>query len=156
MINWSDPKSKISRFFTVGEALYLPSWGIYHIPSEQEKKNIEEFAKTIDLVRDLIGIPIVCHVWIRPTSVNCPGSKYHGKNYNQFVGSVATKSAHISGRALDFHFKGYATNNDCSIMREKIKPHLEKLKLRMEGLYGPWIHLDNMQPGASGKRFFKP
>jgi len=153
-INWSDPKAKISKYFTVHEATFLPSWRIYHQPSEQEKKDIVEFAEAMDIVRKRIGKPIYVHVWIRPKKTNAPNSDKHGKDYNSFIGSKSTTSGHIFGKACDFHVSGYLGPEKCAEIRQKILPYLEELNIRMEDINGAWIHLDNKPVGYKG--FFKP
>lgn len=150
-MNFND---KISRYFTFHEALYLKSWKIYHIPTEKEIEDITNFAKSLDLVRDLIGLPFIVHCWTRPTSVNNPESKYHKMNYNEFVGSKNPNGAHPKGRGCDFHVKGFESAEDCEIIRQKIVPHLNRLGLRMENFAGSWIHVDNLP--VIRERFFKP
>jgi hypothetical protein len=150
-IVWTDPKSRISKYFTVHEALWLPSWGIHHIPSEEEKANILATAQFVDQVREFLGKPVSIHCWIRPTSVNCPGSPHHGGNYNIAAGSTATHSAHIVGRAVDFD-----CGENCDITRAKLEPKLIPWKLRMEKKpASPWVHLDNM-PTQDAYRYFIP
>lgn len=152
-INWSDPQSKISKYFSVHEATYLPSWGIHHIPSEEEKVNIVKWANVMDQVRDFLNAAISVHCWMRPTNVNCPGSQYHGKDYNAAKGG-AHESAHIKGIATDFDVDHKETTDACNNVRDLLKNKLEELNMRMENRQGPWIHLD----GAPVKthRYFIP
>ena len=154
MINWNNPRCKISKHFTVHEATFLPSWRVYHMPSDEEKVEIVELAKKIDKLRDKLNQPFIVHVWMRPKKVNCQNSPKHGKDYNVFIGSKSTKSGHIFGQAVDFHVSGSAGPNSCNLVREKIKPELESLNLRMEDIQGGWIHIDSKKVGH--KRFFKP
>jgi hypothetical protein len=150
-IDWSNPQTKISKYFTVKEALYLPSWKIMHIPSSAEKFNIVELAKKMDMVRDHIGTGITVSVWIRPNKVNAPGTEHHGKDYNAFVKGVP-KSAHIEGKAVDW----VSGSRSCDKLREIVLPKLEEFGLRMEKLPGSnWVHIDDRAP-ASGVRYFKP
>lgn len=153
-IDWSDPEAKISKYFKVKEATYLPSWKMYHIPSKQEKKDIVEFAKKMDKIREIVGKSIIVHVWIRPKKVNNPDHKRHGQDYNVFIGSKSKTSGHITGIAVDFHVDGYKSPALCHEIRQKILPHLEELGLRMEDIKGPWIHIDSKP--VKHKRFFKP
>ena len=154
MVNWDNPKSKISKYFTVHEATFLPSWRVYHTPSTKEKEEIIKLAKIMDIVRERIGKPIIVHVWIRPKSVNCPNSDKHGQDYNLFIGSKSTKSGHIFGQAIDFHVTGFSGPSGCNEIRQKILPWLEELNLRMEDINGGWVHIDTKPVGF--KRFFKP
>lgn len=154
MIDWNDPKAKISKYFTVGEALYLPSWGVYHNPSEEEKQSIIETAKKMDQIRDFIGYAIKVHCWIRPTKVNCQENQYLGQDYNKFVGG-ATKSAHIEGKAVDWSAIGYPSTSFCDELREKLLPQLQVFDIRMENHSGPWLHID-IRPPVNNNRYFKP
>ncbi len=148
-LNWTDPNTRLSRFFTVHEALWLPSWQIYHIPSDEEKDSIIEFAKKMDVVRGYYGIPINIHCWIRPASVNNNESSYHGMNYNIAAHSTAKNSPHITGRAVDFHFQNFSGPSGCSEMKARLTPHLDEWGLRMEDNTGAWIHLDNFPVGVN-------
>lgn len=153
-IDWANPKSRISKYFTVHEATYLPSWRIYHSPSEEEKEEIVKLAKIMDTIRERIGKSCIVHVWIRPKKVNCPGHERDGQDYNLFIGSKSTKSGHIFGQAIDFHFATYAGPEGCAEVREIIKPWLEELDIRMEDIEGGWVHIDTKPVGKN--RFFKP
>jgi hypothetical protein len=151
MIDWNNKESKISKYFTVKEATYLPSWDCYHTPSEDEKKEIIKLAEKMDIIRERLGKPIKVHVWIRPKSVNCPNHERHGQDYNLFIGSKSTQSGHIFGQAIDFSVKG---ETDFKALRQKMIPWLEELKIRMEDIEGNWIHIDTKPVGSA--RFFKP
>ena len=153
-IDWSNPKEKISKYFNVREATFLPSWNAFHIPSEEEKKEIVKLAKKMDIIRELVGKAIVVHVWIRPKVANIPNHKRDKQDYNLFIGSTSKKSAHIFGKAVDFHVSGQVSKNQNANMRKKIKPLLKELDIRMENIDGKWIHLDTNPVGY--KRFFKP
>lgn len=154
MTDWNDPKAKISKYFTVKEALLLPSIKVLHIPSEEEKIQILALAEKMDVVREFLGKGIIVHCWIRPTSVNCVDPKYKGFDYNEHIGSKAKKSAHIFGKALDFHVAGYEGKYGCDAMRALLIPKLEEWDMRMEDINGSWIHMDIAE--VKSQRFFKP
>lgn len=139
-IDWNDKKAKISPNFTVHEALWLPSWGVYHTPNDQEKENILKMAAKMEQVREFLGdksININC--WIRPLSVNCDNKRYWGKNYNRMVGG-AEASAHINGNAVDFTVSSIT----CDEVRHLLQDQLELLNLRMEKKPGSlWVHVGN-------------
>jgi len=164
-INWLDPQFKISKYFTVKDATYLPSWNCYHTPSEQEKLNILAKAKTLDLIRDYLNLPINVTVWIRPTKINSPGFNPNSikadtdkkkqalkeLNYNKYIGG-ATKSAHIEGLAVDWYCKKIS----CDEIRNKLLPKLEEFNIRIEDLPGSnWVHSDIRTP-INNNRYFKP
>lgn len=152
MVNWSNPSDKISKYFTVKEACWLPSWGIMHVPSEAEKANIMKMAAIMDVIREKVGKPISVHCWIRPTSVNCPGSAHHGGNYNLAIGSTALHSAHIIGKAVDWD-----CGTNCDDVRTLLAPQLEAMGLRMEKMPGGnWVHNDCADVPPGGVRYFIP
>lgn len=148
-VDWSDPTSQISKHFTVKEACLLPSWGVMHVPTEEEQAEILKTAAMMDQVRDFLGKPVKVHCWIRPGSVNCGDSRYDGKDYNAFV-KGASNSAHKYGKAVDWD-----CGENCDDTRTALMPKLEELGVRMENVPGgPWVHLDTNTPNPN--RFFKP
>lgn len=153
-IQWANHKSMITPDISVGETLMLKSWNVHHIPSDQEKKNIVHLAEILQNISDRLSLQPMIHCWIRPISANCPGTKYHGKNYNAYVGSKANSSLHIPGRAVDFHMNGYLGTKKCNEIRSKILPMLEEFNIRMEDNNGNWIHIDTGI--VISKRYFKP
>lgn len=148
-IDWKDPKAKISKYFTVREACWLPSWSVLHFPSEVEQKNILLLAEKMDKVRELIGRPIKVTVWIRPL-LNSPAYTNHGKDYNAFI-KGAKNSAHKDGRAVDWICPG----KSCDEIRKVLVHKLVEFDLRMEDLPGSnWVHNDSAP--VINNRFFKP
>ena len=145
MISWQDPKAKVSKYFTVAECIYLPSWKCCHIPNIEEQNNILQMALKLDQVREILNKPINIHCFIRPKIVNSPASIYHKKDYNKFVGG-AKNSAHILGKGVDFD-----AGENCDKTRETLLLYLEKLQLRMENKkFSSWVHLGNdWKPGMS-------
>lgn len=136
-INWSDPTCKISEYFAVKEACWLPSWKVLHSPSFCEQANIVKMANIMDRVRVFFDKPVNVHCWIRPIA-NCADSECHGNNYNAFVGGAAN-SWHKYGLAVDFDVVGM----NCDEVRRKLLPKLEELNIRMEANEGsPWVHID--------------
>ena len=137
-IDWANPASKISKYFKVKEALWLPQWNKLHVPTEDEKKNIIAMAEKMDLVRDFIQFPITINCWMRPTE------------YNKLIGG-APHSMHIVGSAVD-----WTAGKDCDNIRRLILPMLPVWKLRLEDKPGSnWLHVDNKDV-ADMHRFFKP
>jgi putative chitinase len=85
-IDWTDFECKISRHFTVGEAL---NWDMRRLPqSAQVKKNIILLAQELDKVRDAWGAPIMVNSWYRDPVTN------------RRIGG-AVKSQHMTGGAAD-------------------------------------------------------
>jgi zinc D-Ala-D-Ala carboxypeptidase len=139
-----------SKYFKWKELLYLPSWNIYHTPSDIEIENLTKLAHKMDEIRDYLENPVNVNCAIRPMAVNCPGSRFHGKNYNQAVGG-AQASAHIVGLAMDFT----VSRMTCDDARFHLKSQLNFYNVRMENKPGAgWVHLDLYEPKPN--RFFIP
>lgn len=176
-IDWTDPKSRISTNFTVKEALYLPSWNCYHIPTEEEKAEILKTARKMELIRKHISevngkdTPISVSCWIRPNNVDLDkvlteavaaavviakddprrGSKQAALaigDYNAYIGG-APRSAHRFGKAVDFSVKGMNANK----VREVLLGKLDEFDICMEDHKGSWCHIDTYQRKV---RYFKP
>ena len=145
MIDWCDPKEHITEHFTVHEALFLPSWKVYHIPSEEEKSNIMAVALVMEKIRKLFKhAPITVNSWIRPNSVSCLSEMYDLENYNYVVGG-APRSMHLFGSAVDFTVKGYGNADGCMQARHILLPHLKDFGIRLENLDRNWIHIDTKE-----------
>jgi uncharacterized protein YcbK (DUF882 family) len=143
-IDWTNPKSFISVYFNVKEALWLPTWN--RMATEKDglgpiqKDNIIKLMQTMDRIRVLLNKPIVVHVAFRPYS------------YNKLIGG-APKSAHVQGMACDFSVPGMS----CDDVRKMLLPHLDEFNIRMENLPGSsWVHIDTKSVSSSSYRFFKP
>lgn len=174
-IDWNNPSAKITERFSVKEALLLPSWGVLHVPTEEEKQAIYNIAvgvgKAAEILDKALGhrAIISVHAWMRPAQANCPGSQWNGQDYNRYIYETQVwkdltpeqkaqkkvpNSPHRTGRAIDFHIKGFEGKEGCAKIRSLLGPHLESLGLRMEDINGGWVHLDDMP--VVNKRFFKP
>jgi len=131
-IDWLDPEARIpdrNGNFKVKEAIYLPSWDIYHIPTRTEIDNIIRMARALQNVRNTYGNSMTITSWLRPTNVDpallesgrlkrAPDATYsgassrarrdgdqtphpaRGADYNKWVGGAAG-SLHITGLAAD-------------------------------------------------------
>jgi hypothetical protein len=152
-IDWSDPTAKISDNFTVKECTFLPSWGVFHKPSDTEKDNILKLAEKMEIIREFLGGNSVnTHCWMRPKSVNCDVPRFHGKNYNLYEHG-APSSYHIYGMAIDFS----VSRITCNEVRDHLRPKLEEYGIRMEDKPDAgWVHVDIGTVPPGGRRFFKP
>jgi len=143
MINWADAGQKISKYFTVKEAIWLPQWNRLANDTELteiSKENLGILFSKMDAIRDFFAAPVMVHVTLRP------------EEYNKLVGG-AKASAHLIGKACDFHVKGVV----CDDGRKRILDAglLDSLELRMEDKPGSnWIHLDFASP--TPHRYFIP
>jgi hypothetical protein len=132
MVDWTDPKSMVSKYFSVHEALYLPTWA--RLATEDDgltdeiKANLIILCQKMDIARDYFGRSINVHVTFRPL------------RYNKLIGG-APNSAHAVGKACDFDISGLT----CDEARAKIMADdkLDEWNMRMEKRDGSdWIHLD--------------
>jgi hypothetical protein len=134
-----------SNYFRWFDALWLPKWEVYVVPTEVQAQRIIRIAKKADFVVGQLGSkPLTITSWLRP------------KNYNQWAAphgvGGAQYSVHMDGGAIDFKHP-LMTSDEC---REILAPELERLGLRMEKLPGSsWVHIDDKEPGPGG-RYFLP
>jgi uncharacterized protein YcbK (DUF882 family) len=145
-VDWTNPDCKVSKYFTVKEMIYLPTWkrmanetdGL----NDQIKENLINLAMDMDIVRDYFDKPINVHVTYRPLE------------YNKAIGG-ALHSAHSEGEAMDFDIVGMT----CDEVREELvsKNLLDKWGMRCEKAPGSnCVHLDYRQLAAGGNRYFIP
>lgn len=144
MITWTDESCMIAKYFTVKDALMLHKWNRLAVEAdgltEDVKKNLITLFQKMDLIREFFNKPIIVHVSYRPAE------------YNKLVGGADT-SAHLSGKACDFHFEDLSiTMAQNIIMRRDM---LMAWDVRMEQSTPTWIHIGNDYSGQ-GNRYFIP
>lgn len=154
-VNWSDPSSKIAKYFTVKDAIMLREWN--RLGNETDgldlivKKNLFGVFQKMDIIREFLGVPVFIKSAWRPSA------------YNVAIGG-AIQSAHMANTeygAVDFWCDidgdGAKNGKDCDDIKAKLMPNLEGWGLRMEnnGVGATWVHVDT-KPVAGGHRFFKP
>ena len=141
-IDWTDPSQKVSQHFTVGEAITLHSWNrlatLEDGLTEDVKAQLVKTCQIMDEVRETIGVPI---------NVNCT---FRSVKYNQEVLHSLPNDVHAKGMAIDFDCNSKLTIEQT---KEKVRPLLAKLNIRMEGGTTTWIHLDTKAVGPSGREF---
>lgn len=151
-IDWNNPKSPISKHFTVKDAIWLPKWKRLATEEDGLDERIKDeleffFGEDVEKVRRLLDLPMKVHCCYRP------------KAYNELVGG-AVDSAHMvlgSWAALDFEpITGlWPITESCDSVRTILAPKLRMLCLRME--YNPgsaWVHIDNAP--VKSARYFSP
>lgn len=97
---WKNNANRISKYFTVGEAINYDSRRIPARGSTVEK-NIFALAKELDKLREHFGVPLKCNSWNRPPAIN------------RAVGGV-NNSKHTLGLAVDIT----VTNGDYNKLKE--------------------------------------
>ena len=135
-IHWKDPKSKVSKYFTVEECLWLPQWKVLGEPNNLVKVNIHTLAAKMDYIREILGEPIIITSWFRPL------------DYNILVRG-ATSSIHINGGAVDFVCKSLLPTE----VQKRLLPFLDLLNIRMENCDKGRTHIDL---GREINRYFLP
>lgn len=179
ILDWENPKSKINSRFTVHETTWLPSWSVYHKPTDEQKKAIIALADAVSKITDDLEkqldrkLPINVHAWMRPDKAICPGSEWDGKDYNRYIyetqvwkdltpeekaKKTVPLSPHRTGNAIDFHYLTLEGNIGCDMARQLLVPLLEKHGLRMENISAnktrTWVHLDSLPVKIN--RYFIP
>jgi len=91
------------------------------------EQNIRELAENLQVLRDILGVPI------RITS------GYRESAHNQRIGG-AINSQHVHGRAADFQAVGVAPK----VVAETIERLIKEGKMKQGGLkaYSSWVHYD--------------
>jgi hypothetical protein len=145
-IDWTDGTQKVSKYFTVHDMIYLPTWkrmaneadGL----NEEVKANLIELGKKMDTVREYFDKPINTHVTYRPLE------------YNKAIGG-ALHSAHSEGKAMDWDLMGMTCDEVRDILvKEKL---LDTWAMRCEDKPASnWVHLDYRELKPDGHRFFIP
>ena len=134
--------------FTWREALWLPRWGIEADPDAEQRWNIMDLAHRMEIVREILRVPIVITSWLRPF-IPSRG------DYNKLIGGAAL-SAHRVGKAADF----IPITMTCDEALLRLAPYLEALGLRAEdngeSKGRAWIHLDTYPVPPGGNRIFQP
>jgi hypothetical protein len=149
-IDWTDPAAMVTTHFNVSDCLMLPTWG--RLANESDgldddvKANLVTLCNHMETIRQFIGNkPIQSHCAYRPAA------------YNELIGG-APHSAHVIGKAMDFHVVEYGGNNGCDYVRGLLVPQLQEWGVRMEDTSEKanrdWVHIDFAQPNPN--RFFKP
>ena len=107
-----DRKEKISKYFTMGEAVHSSTAikrGIKNTPSWSERANIRYTARRLDEVREILGRPVIVSSWFRSAKLN------------RAVGG-SSSSGHRKGMAVDIMLKKGTSG----------KREFEKVRARLE------------------------
>lgn len=157
-VRWDDAGSKVSKYFTVRHALWLPKWSRIATRddgvTEDAKAALLRLFNVLDGVQDFLKSKILVHV------------AYRSEEYNALVRGTA-ESAHMARKlpdgaliaAVDFHadIPNKVGGDACDVVRARILPVLQSFELRMENNPGSdWVHLDSRPVLTGGHRYFKP
>lgn len=144
-LDWTDLDAKISKYFTVKEAIWLRSWNELGEPKEITKQNILDLAVKMDKLREAFNKPLRVTSWYRPLS------------YNAHIGG-SKASKHISGKAVDIH----DTNGELAVwcvsnlgILKEIGLYIEDPRYTIIPNKGKWVHFQSVPP-KSGSRIFIP
>lgn len=155
-VNWAEPKSQISKHFTVAEAIVLREWN--RLANAEDglddtvKRNLFNVFQKMDVIREFLARPILIKSAYRPSA------------YNVHIGGAA-QSAHMASSdyaAVDFwcdeNGDGHLDGADCDLIKEALRPKLAEWGLRMEdnGVGARWVHVDTKPIPPGGHIEFKP
>lgn len=114
---------KLTKNFTIAE---FESHDGASMPPDA-KKNIQELAKNLQVIRDYVG---------KPLKIN---SGYRSPGQNEKVNG-RSQSRHLIGQAADFTITGMTTSEILAVVEKLIA--LKKIKQGGVGYYPTWIHYD--------------
>lgn len=145
-MNAPSPETKISRYFTWHEALWLPQWDRMADEAdgfdEAVQARLVKLFSILDNVREMYGRPVRVHCAYRPSKYN---ELIHG------APGSAHEAAKDDDAAVDFDVQGIT----CDKVREALGQRMTELKICIEDLPGTnWVHIDTRY--RNGWRLFKP
>jgi hypothetical protein len=141
-IDWARASTMLSQHFCVGEMIALHAWD--RLATEEDgltdevKANLLRLCGIMEKIRTILSCSINVHCGFRSVK------------YNQEVLKSLPHDVHSMGMAVDLDV------NECMTIeqaKEKIRPHLEELNIRLEGQTSTWIHIDFHAVGPSGREF---
>lgn len=91
------------------------------------KKNIEELAKDLQVIRDKVGVGFT------------PNSAYRCTDHNASIGGVKT-SQHLKGKAADINIKGIEPSEVADLVEDLMKT--EAITKGGVGRYNSFTHVD--------------
>ncbi len=141
-IDWTKATAMVTKHFTVAEAISLHSWN--RLANEDDgltdeiKANLVKTFEMMESIRTIIGCSINVHCGFRSVK------------YNEEVLKSLPHDVHAAGMAVDWDANSCYTIEEA---KEKIRPHLEELNIRLEGGTTTWLHNDWHAVGPSGREF---
>lgn len=139
MTDWTDPNEFVTPHFTVRDCLWLHAWE--RLASEKDGvflHKIVALCQKLEQVRALLDCPLNVHSMFRSIAYN----------RNQNINPV--NDVHSDSCAVDFDASPTFTIEE---VKDKLRPLLSKLNVRMERATPTWVHLDLRMPGPSGREF---
>ena len=118
---------KLSKYFDLEELTASQAAarrGLINMPQGEEMISLTQTATRMDVVRELLGKPVLV------------SSGYRSPVVNSLVGGSGT-SSHVTGEAVDFTCPEFGTP-------EQIVKHLKGTPLRFDQLieeFGQWVHI---------------
>lgn len=141
-IDWTKVTCNITTHFTVGEAITLHAWD--RLANESDgltddiKAKIVKTCQMMEQIRAIMGCPLNIHCIFR------------SQQYNKEVVGAIPLDVHAMGMAADWDVNDHYTIEQA---KEKIRPYLEELNIRLEGGTSTWLHNDWHAVGPSGREF---
>lgn len=139
MINWTTLDAQITPHFNVKDALYLHEWNrLATLDDGVIFQRIITLCQKLEAVREILGCPMIIHSMFRSV----------GYNRDQNINPV--NDVHTLSLAVDFDCGQILTIEQ---IKNKLRPQLETLGIRMEKGTTTWVHIDIRLPGPSGREF---
>jgi hypothetical protein len=141
MADWTNKDDKVTPHFTVGDALMLHSWG--RLATEADGADFDKLTtlcQKLEEVRDALGCPINIHCMFRSPQYNLA----------QNILPPTGMDVHAMNLACDFDCNGHLTIQE---VKDKLRPLLDRLQIRMEYGTTTWVHVDLHSVGPSGRYF---
>lgn len=141
-IDWLSPDCPVTKHFNVKDACMLHSWnrlaGELDGFNDEMKQKIIKTCQMMEKIRDILQCPINVHCMFR------------SQQYNKEVVHAIPNDVHAQGLACDWDASPHYTIEEA---KEKIRPQLSELNIRMEAGTITWIHNDWHSVGPSGREF---
>jgi hypothetical protein len=140
MIDWTNETCQVTMHFTVKDCLYLHEWSrLADIDTDGVLLHrLVALCQKLEEIRDILGCPMNVH------------SMFRSVQYNKDQNLHPTLDVHSMSIACDFDCEPIMTITQ---VKNKLRPSLEALDIRMERDTSTWVHVDIREPGPSGREF---
>lgn len=140
MIDWTNPKDKVTEHFTVNDCLMLHNWNRLATDADGADFNaLQTLCNKLEEVRTLLNCSMNVHCMFR------------SKEYNIEQGILLPTGddVHAMNLAVDFDC---GPNLTIQQVKDILEPQLEVLGIRMEFGTTTWVHID-LHPVGNARYF---
>jgi hypothetical protein len=102
--------------------------------------------ETLLILRENIGKPIIVNDWANKGGMEQRGLRHNRSNMVKDKYTIYL-SAHMMGKAVDFHVKGMTATEvrEWIVANQELFPYKIRLERKMNGKEITWVHLDVFQ-----------